>query len=100
MPGLNGNGPLGEGAMTGRGMGRCTGKGTMFSGFVPGGGKRAFARRPFGGRGRRGMLWGASSWDGAQGMQDEAAYLNEQKDLIEKRLAELEQNQKGLDETE
>ena len=49
MPGFDGTGPHGEGAMTGRGRGRCFGRGQDFDDVA-----RSFGRGGGRGRGRRG----------------------------------------------
>lgn len=101
MPGLDGTGPLGQGPMTGRGLGLCGGTARRRS-FVFGAGCGGI---PWGcGRGR---VWGGGkgSWGGFRrafypvrfSASDEKTYLeNAMKDLeeelnaVKKRLEELE----------
>ncbi len=49
MPGFSGTGPMGDGPMTGRGMGRCGATRGMGNGFGRGLGRGAGFRRGFGG---------------------------------------------------
>ena len=105
MPGGNGRGPMGEGPMTGRGMGYCSG------GDIPTLGTMA-GRRGFGmplGRGRRGGRWaggapggvawrpGWAAWgdypDYAQSASPELerTSLKNQADLLEAELKRIRQ---------
>ncbi len=97
MPGFNGSGPLGQGPMTGRGLGRCTG--AVPPGAVPPGGFGLGMGRGF--RGGRG--WGPGPWamggyypQGAMDPADEKTIienqikgLQEQLDILNKKLEEM-----------
>ena len=113
MPGFDGTGPLGQGAMTGRGMGNCNPAwNTYQAGSVYGYGRgrgRGLGRGCGPGRGM-GFGWGAGFGRGffpgrAVGvsragvnpemeklyLQEQAAYLKEEMDLIKNELANIEE---------
>jgi hypothetical protein len=89
MPGYNGTGPLGAGRR--RGSGRSMARGAY--GFGRGAygrprwGWRAFGYGPFG---PGGPGFGAAPQDEAQALKEEQAYLQNELDNIQKRIAELE----------
>jgi hypothetical protein len=104
MPGFDETGPRGQGQGSGWGMGPCGG-GSQ-GGFGRGGGRASGGCRPGGGfRGR--ACWGRSRGygpygsvagprygipqDEAQALKAEAAYLKGELEVIQKRLAELEE---------
>ena len=93
MPGFDGTGPMGQGSLTGRGMGSC------------GGGRRFGAGRGFGRRGgARGGFWGgmcnwmpsfsASPDQEKEVLKDEIAYLKENLKAFQDRLKDLEKGDK------
>ena len=104
MPGFDGTGPMGAGPMTGGGRGRCN---PAYAGYGMGIGRgsgygrgRGF-RRGFGagcGRGFGGRAfshaWGAAyapaNAPSAMNPRDEAEYMKQELDAIQKRLEELE----------
>ncbi len=75
MPRLNGTGPMGQGPMTGRGMGNCPGGGR---GFGQGFGGRFFRGWPFANRG------------GVPTKEEQKKLLLEEKEVIEQELADLD----------
>jgi hypothetical protein len=105
MPRGDGTGPMGMGAMTGRAAGYCAGYAIPgFMNQIPGRGM-GYGR----GRGRgfgRGMGWGRgmaysaryavpyTPQDEASALKEQATYLSESLDGINKRLAELEKIKK------
>lgn len=80
MPGFDRTGPLGQGPLTGRGLGPC-------------GGARAWGRPRFG------LFWGRRSWgvpyqrvdsqSETQTLEDEAKALEEELTAIKERLEEI-----------
>ncbi|MBM7561646.1 DUF5320 domain-containing protein [Fusibacter tunisiensis] len=82
MPRRDGLGPMGQGAMTGRGLGTC-GKGTGVTGYGLGSGRGFGCFRGFGRGNRRGL----SRWNA--GFSDQEL-LEEEKILLKNRLAEIE----------
>jgi hypothetical protein len=95
MPGQDGTGPAGQGAMTGRGMGFCTG--FMNSGFGRGMG-RGFGRgRGFGWRARAMQVMPIqrpaviTEKQEKQFLEQELTALKEEMKEIEERLKELKQ---------
>ena len=94
MPGFDGTGPMGQGALTGRGLGPC-------------GGGMAYGRRGGGGFGRgfgrglglgRGRYWGyranpVTKKEETEMLSQEAGILEEELKAIKSRLAEVK-NQK------
>ncbi|MFO7816503.1 MAG: DUF5320 domain-containing protein [Thermodesulfobacteriota bacterium] len=98
MPGFNGTGPMGQGPVTGRGMGRCTG--AAAPGAAPGAGMgfgmgRGFGRGRGGGFGR-GFMPGYYPEQGAGDPADEKSLienqikgLQNQLDILNKRLSEI-----------
>ncbi|MFZ5449886.1 MAG: DUF5320 domain-containing protein [Thermodesulfobacteriota bacterium] len=102
MPGYNGTGPLGTGPGTGWGLGPCgagrrrgfgRGMGRGAWGFGrevygrPRWGGRAFSYGPFG-AGSPG--YGLAPQNEAQSLKEEQAYLQNELEAIQKRIAELE----------
>lgn len=81
MPRRDGTGPMGQGAMTGRGMGICNGADYTQYGYGVGYGRRT------GFNCRRGYsrYYGA----GAPVFQQQPVSLKEQKELLERRLKEI-----------
>ena len=104
MPGFDGNGPKGQGPMSGRGMGYCTGyhDGPRQGGFGFGRGFRGGRGGGFGfrgGRGRgRGYGWGADPYYDAP----QAPYYNEapltQDQEVKMLKAQLKQYRRVTDE--
>ena len=104
MPGGDGTGPLGEGAMSGRAAGTCAGFGMPGSanpapgrGFGMGFGRgRGFGGRGGGGgRGWRNMFFatGLPGWmrfGGKQALKTQAEALQSELDFIKKRLEDIE----------
>ncbi|MBN1258522.1 DUF5320 domain-containing protein [Candidatus Peregrinibacteria bacterium] len=97
MPAFDGTGPMGQGAMTGRGMGSCSGGRSWGYG---GGGGYGYGRR---GMGRRGF-WGAvrnwmpfsppSTSDEKDYLKGEVKYLKEDLKAAQERLKNLEEGNK------
>jgi len=87
MPGGDGTGPMGQGSMTGRGMGYCAGFGVP--GFMNPGFGRGFGRRRFGRGFGRGIGW---RWRMPVQMPAEPVELSksEQKKVLEAEIKELE----------
>jgi Family of unknown function (DUF5320) len=108
MPGFDGSGPLGQGSMTGRTMGRCnsTSPGTKTEAAFYGCGRGMACRRGFGSRGAssgRGMGRGAGfsqgnaapftpvpQTDKNEPLKAQASQLQSSLQRIEQRLNELE----------
>lgn len=95
MPGRDGTGPMGRGAMTGRGLGVCNGANVDFYG---GGYGRGFGRGMGLGAGfgcRRGF--GRFVVDGLA-VRTDMEILTEQKELLEKRLELLNKQLENITE--
>ncbi|MFA5479310.1 MAG: DUF5320 domain-containing protein [Candidatus Muiribacteriota bacterium] len=90
MPGLNGTGPLGQGSMTGRGLGVCNPNANSVSNVAAGYGT-GFRRGGAGfGRGfNRGIGRGFNRGFGGVTAQNNE-FLMEKISILEQRLAELE----------
>lgn len=101
MPGGDRTGPMGQGPMTGRGMGYCSGNvqpGYAVSGFGCGLGRRGR------GRGFRNMYYmtGQPGWrrytapavpvDSQKALQNQARYLEEELNQIKEELARYEED--------
>ena len=89
MPGRNGSGPLGQGALTGREMGVCTGARQS----------RLFSRRGcgmgFGGRGENGYGIGGGVGYGINGLGGGATdkeLLKEERELLKQRMDQIDQS--------
>lgn len=80
MPGYDKTGPMGQGAMTGWGAGRCGGKTPIFKGGI---------KARFGGRGC-GFGNGRRRGRNVPGLQSQDDLMAEQLEDIRKRLSELE----------
>ena len=110
MPRGDGTGPMGTGAMTGRGAGYCAGFG--MPGYANSNGRTAFARgfglaRGFGGGGRglrrcfNWMGFGAAAYRKSdpemekRGLKAEADALQSQLDLIRQRLTDIDSGAQG-----
>ena len=83
MAGRDGTGPMGQGPLTGRGMGVCTGarQSRFFSGRGCGMG--------FGGRGRAGAGFGSGFGGLAAGTTDKEI-LNEERELLKQRMEQID----------
>ena len=92
MPGRDGTGPMGYGAMTGRGMGVCAGAPGLRSGA---GFDMGFSCRRESGRGfGRGYGWNYNpSLDVPKNDKD---YLEEQKDILKNRLDSIDKQLDNL----
>lgn len=91
MPNLDGTGPWGEGPMTGRGLGRCSGLAPRGRGFRPGRGPGLSFGRGFG----RGFRWRATNNPNyTVNREEEKKTLEDEKRIIEQRLKEIENEQK------
>lgn len=90
MAALNGTGPMGEGPMTGRGLGYCNDNNKETLGYGRGMGQGFFCRG--GGRGR-GYGRGYVNYQNASnpGTSD-LDILRKQKDFLDKRIEELEKS--------
>lgn len=91
MPQRDGTGPMGEGTMTGRGLGICSGTNESRGGRGLGrgcgrGGGRGVGR----GMGRVGGLSDLSAKTPTELLQEEKAILKSRVDALEKRLENLE----------
>lgn len=86
MPGRNGTGPMGSGAMTGRGLGFCTGTDTVRYGAGAGlGCRRGFGR----GFNRNIEMEQTSSKTQKEMLQDQRSLLQSRIDRISKQLESL-----------
>ncbi|MBF7096985.1 DUF5320 domain-containing protein [Alkalibacter mobilis] len=92
MPRRDGTGPMGQGAMTGRGMGACTGVNSGFYG----------AGRGFGGRGMGlglGCKRGFGGFFAGQGYGlTEKEILSEQKNILKSRLDAIDKQLGSMSE--
>jgi hypothetical protein len=94
MPRGDGTGPMGAGAMTGRGNGYCTGSPSSPGARVRGGTGPAWGRGAFGGR--RGG-WGKGICSGEMEknlLKNQSQALQAELELIKSRLAQLENEKK------
>ncbi|MBO8128370.1 MAG: DUF5320 domain-containing protein [Peptococcaceae bacterium] len=113
MPGGDRRGPLGYGPMTGRGAGFCAGYGMPGFTTAPGPGWgghgwRRICRGPGWGRGWfagwsaprqvQPAPYGPNPQEEREWLKNQAAYLQEQLDFIQKRLNDIDKNSKGKDE--
>ncbi|NLA11745.1 MAG: DUF5320 domain-containing protein [Firmicutes bacterium] len=84
MPGGDGTGPLGQGPLSGRGLGYC-------SGYRGAGFGRPFYGRRFRGYGfQRPWLYRETADDEKMFLQRQAEYMREQIEAIEERLKEID----------
>jgi len=89
MPGRDGTGPMGQGAMSGKGFGACqTGWGRGYArgmgrGMGPGAG---YGCRKPGGRFMTGM---ASGWTDKEVLEDQQEFLKSRLDEVSKQLEEI-----------
>lgn len=90
MPGRNGTGPMGAGAMTGRGLGPCAGTGKPVKGAGLGLGLGMACRRGFG----RGFRW--FSVNEEMTAEDRKGLLQQQKSALENRLADIDHQLESL----
>ena len=83
MAGRDGTGPMGQGPLTGKGMGVCTGarQSRFFSGRGCGMG--------FGGRGRAGAGFG-SGFGGLGAGATDKEILNEERELLKQRMEQID----------
>ena len=83
MAGRDGTGPMGQGPLTGKGMGVCTGarQSRFFSGRGCGMG--------FGGRGRAGAGFG-NSFGGLGAGATDKEILNEERELLKQRMEQID----------
>lgn len=83
MAGRDGTGPMGQGPLTGRGMGVCTGarQSRFFSGRGCGMG--------FGGRGRAGVGFG-NGFGGLGAGATDKEILNEERELLKQRMEQID----------
>ena len=88
MPRGDGTGPMGRGALTGRGLGSCAGASVPLYGMGYGRGMGRGAGLGYGCR--RGARF---FWDTA-GPQTDRGFLDTEKDLLQKRLAWVEEQLK------
>jgi len=93
MPGFDGTGPWGLGPGTGWGLGPCGGGYAFRRGF-----RRGFGPGPWFGWGRGwGWRWW---WRMNYSLEDELEFLKQQRDYIEQRIKELEDEISQNSETE
>lgn len=85
MAGRDGSGPIGQGPLTGRGMGVCQGarQSRFFSGRGCGMG--------FGGRGRAGIGFGfGNGFSGLSAGATDKEILNEERELLKQRMDQID----------
>lgn len=90
MPGGDGTGPTGMGAMTGWGRGVCG---------RPGGARGVYDRNEFGGgRGRRNRFWAPdrAGWNRGRPMAPQQAEEESERKWLEERSAALEAEQRNI----
>jgi len=94
MPGLNGTGPLGQGALTGRGFGNC--RATQFIGRNFFGFGRGLVRKRFSNAslsmGYSMESESMSKTNGIDELKKEATYVRNYLETIEKRIQDIENN--------
>ncbi len=90
MPGRNGTGPMGAGAMTGRGLGLCSGAGNLARGARLGLGLGMACRRGFG----RGFRMFSADEEMTANHRKELLQL--QKNTLKNRLADLDRQLESL----
>ncbi|QNK39949.1 DUF5320 domain-containing protein [Caproicibacter fermentans] len=90
MPGRNGTGPMGAGAMTGRSLGPCAGTGSLAKGAGLGLGLGMACRRGFG-RGFRQFPAGNEL-----SAEDRKGLLQLQKNALKNRLADIDRQLESL----
>ena len=83
MAGRDGTGPMGQGPLTGRGMGVCTG--ARHSRFFSGRG----CGMGFGGRGRAGVGFG-NGFGGLGAGATDKEILNEERELLKQRMEQID----------
>ncbi len=92
MPGRDGTGPLGAGAMTGRGLGICSG--TAAAGR---GANTLFGRGRRAGRGvMRGLGFGRASIGAQPNAQTQKELIQQQRDVLQQRLETLDDQLKNM----
>ena len=91
MPGRNGTGPMGAGAMTGRGLGLCSGAGNLARGARLGLGLGMACRRGFGRGFRR---FSANNEEMTANHRKELLQL--QKNTLKNRLADIDRQLESL----
>lgn len=87
MPGRDGTGPMGRGAMTGRGFGICTDVNASEYGTGFGFGRGLGLGRGF--DCRRGLGWGFASKTKKEFLADQKKFLEERLNMVSKQLEEL-----------
>lgn len=90
MPERNGTGPMGAGAMTGRGLGPCAGTGRLAKGAGLGTGLGMACRRGFGRDFRR------FSVDNEMSAEDRKGLLQMQKNALKNCLADIDRQMESL----
>lgn len=91
MPRRNGTGPLGQGPMTGRGLGNCTGVRSAQYGLGLGFGRGVGCRRGFGGNYYQEPIAYKPDKDF---LADQKKYLKDRLDIINSQLEELAEDSK------
>ncbi|MGC8667347.1 MAG: DUF5320 domain-containing protein [Chthonomonadales bacterium] len=89
MPRLDGTGPMGQGPLTGRGLGRCAGQQPVAGWFGRGRGLGLGLGLGLGWGMRRSGRWFAPAVPTAQ--TDDTALLEQQAELLERQLAAVRQ---------
>ncbi|MBN2558111.1 MAG: DUF5320 domain-containing protein [Clostridia bacterium] len=104
MPGRNGTGPLGQGPMTGRGMGYCTGVRAPYYGMGFGYG-RGFGRGFGMGYGRgagmgpgRGFGFGGYAYPGPAAYGTQKEFLNAEMEILKERMDYISSQLENLEE--
>jgi len=87
MPGFDGTGPMGAGALTGGGFGRCGGGAALGR---PGRGRGYRCAGGRGGGGGRGFYTTPTAQDEARALRARADFLRGDLEAIQRRLSELE----------
>lgn len=103
MPGRDGTGPLGRGALTGRGLGDCEGSRAGYAGRAFGFGRGRGMRGCGFGRGMGGWTgpgrgYGLRAWYADESGVSGKEALNEQKNALERQLEAIQARLDGLSE--
>ena len=103
MPGRDGTGPLGRGALTGRGLGDCEGGRAGYTGRAFGFGRGRGMRGCGFGRGMGGWMgsgrgYGLRAWYADESGVSGREALNEQKNVLERQLEAIQARLDGLSE--
>lgn len=93
MPGFDGTGPRGQGAMTGGGFGRCSGAVASYGSGLG----RGFGRGMNRGHGRCGFAGrGSLNWGGPVAAPDEKTFLESRLQWLEQETAAVQDRLNGI----